>query len=58
MRIAAIAAMLFVVLNVIVGRYWWALVFAALAAVWFATARAIDRREHTRAGPRQSFERD
>lgn len=44
MRIAAIAATLFVVLNVVIGRYWWALAFAVLATIWFASARAIDRR--------------
>jgi hypothetical protein len=44
MRIAAIAATIFVVLNIAIGRYWWALAFGVLALMWFATGRSIDRR--------------
>ena len=54
MRIAAIAATIFVVLNVAVARYWWAAAFGVLALVWFATARAIDRREARRPERRDS----
>ena len=52
MRIAAIAATLFLALNLAARRYWWALAFGVLAAIWFATGRAIDRRERGRAEPR------
>jgi hypothetical protein len=52
MRIAAIAATLFLALNLAAGRYWWALAFGVLAAIWFVTGRAIDGRERGRAQPR------